>query len=513
MLLAAALGAGASHAGPVAEALTAGAAAFDRGDFDQALLAFVRAREASPPQASRDRVTALNGEASTLRRLGRLAEARATFEAAFAAAEGVVGPEDPLRGTLHDNRALVRNELADNAGAERDFEAGLRIREAALPPGHEDILTSRLNLAAHHLALGRLLQSESRYRALIAQLEPKGASEELAIAWNGLGEVERIRRTRASVEVAVGHYEKAAAMWQALHGPDHRERSKPLNNLGVALSLLDREEEAAQALGEALRIKGKHLGPEHPSMGASLHNLGEIYLDQGKPVEAVDLLERALSIAVAAKGRTHFHAGLSGRQLALALARAGHLEDARTRHRVAMDVLRLQQSPAEIEQAEVRFREAVEQAPRQPMALKAPTPPGPGPQEEPAPDTPADPAPAASPPAPAKPTAPGPVTATAARSAKLQAAYRKARALEKDGQAKAAYELALRVVKACAEAPALAATEARAAYLAGRLALGMKAPGRARKLLRHALARCPEDPQHTRLRDRIRALLAKVRAP
>lgn len=54
--------------------------------------------------------------------------------------------------------------------------------------------------------------------------------------------------------------------------------------------------DAIPVANEALAIREKALGPEHPDVAASLSNLGLLCLHQGRYAEAEPFLKRALAI-------------------------------------------------------------------------------------------------------------------------------------------------------------------------------------------------------------------------
>lgn len=509
----------------VDDLLTKGKSAFDRGSFSEALEAFQAAGAARLAATDRQRVLVLNGEATTLHKLGRLKEAKSRFEVGVAEARRTLSPGDPLIGTLLDNRGQLRSDLGDQEGALEDIEEARRIRQAGLAPGDRKLLTSRINLAAQKLELGRLEEARRAYQALVDELAPQGASEELAIAWNGLGEVGRLQRTKESVEAALGHYRRAAAIWVELGGPEHRERAIPLNNLGVALGLLGRHGEAAEVQLESLAIKRKNLGDAHPSLAASYHNLGNTLLDTGDPVGAVDLFERALKIVETTKGPGHLHAGLSGRQLALALAATGRPEEARIRHEQAIEVLRKYKTPGETLADQDLFREALKKAPTKPLPLAKPalssgssSPPG----EEAAPEKSAPEIPATGENSPhpsgpavteesrARPQGSTGQERSQSRESRLRAALARARRSSRKGHSRAAYELSRKILRAAAKDPPLPRIEARAALLAGQLALSSGDSRRARALLKRSLERSRGEPRDSALATEARRLLKKT---
>ncbi|MET0403543.1 MAG: tetratricopeptide repeat protein, partial [Cystobacter sp.] len=74
-------------------------------------------------------------------------------------------------------------------------------------------------------------------------------------------------------------------------------RTDPLTLMGLVLADLGRYPEAEQWQKQALALKEKVLGPEHPNIADSLLGLGQLRRRQGQNTEAMALLERALQRA------------------------------------------------------------------------------------------------------------------------------------------------------------------------------------------------------------------------
>ena len=68
--------------------------------------------------------------------------------------------------------------------------------------------------------------------------------------------------------------------------------------LGQVLALSGKPEAAARAHREALAMKRRVHGDEHPDVATSHHELGEVLEELGRLTEAQDHLERALAIEV-----------------------------------------------------------------------------------------------------------------------------------------------------------------------------------------------------------------------
>jgi tetratricopeptide (TPR) repeat protein len=90
--------------------------------------------------------------------------------------------------------------------------------------------------------------------------------------------------------------QQALAIREKALGPDHPDVAQSLNNLALLYLQQGRYAEAEPLLKRALAIREKALGPDHPDVAVSLINLAGLYDNQGRYAEAEPLLKRALPI-------------------------------------------------------------------------------------------------------------------------------------------------------------------------------------------------------------------------
>jgi tetratricopeptide (TPR) repeat protein len=162
----------------------------------------------------------------------------------------------------------------------------------------------------------------------ICETEMVGAAAnvECAELLNRAGEYFHVR---AAYIQARPVYERALAIREKVHGPEHPHTAESLNNL--ALLLQDGgDHAAARPLYErALAIREKALGPEHPDTAMSLNNLSLLLRTQGELARARSLCERALAIREKGLGPEHPDIAMSLNNLSLLLWEQGDLEGAR----------------------------------------------------------------------------------------------------------------------------------------------------------------------------------------
>jgi serine/threonine-protein kinase len=196
-------------------------------------------------------------------------------------------------------------DLQEGAGDYKSAEERMRQALVLAARGKDLQLLAR---AWSHLAMvvgdrqGRIQEAE--------HLEPAGeVAVELAqddrtrADWlNSLGNVLSVA---GKYEEARERYEEALVLREKVLGPEHPDVAYSLDNLAQVLVLLNRNEEAKAMHERVLALREKVLGREHPYVGSSLNNLGNALLALGKYEEALGKYERALALFEQALGPEH----------------------------------------------------------------------------------------------------------------------------------------------------------------------------------------------------------------
>jgi tetratricopeptide (TPR) repeat protein len=89
-------------------------------------------------------------------------------------------------------------------------------------------------------------------------------------------------------------YIRALQGYEKAWGPEHTSTLATVHNLGNLYSDQDRMVEAEQMYIRALQGKKKAWGPEHTSTLRTVNNLRNLYRKQGKMVEAEQIYVQAL---------------------------------------------------------------------------------------------------------------------------------------------------------------------------------------------------------------------------
>jgi tetratricopeptide (TPR) repeat protein len=121
-------------------------------------------------------------------------------------------------------------------------------------------------------------------------------------------------------------------------GPEHPDTAESLNDLGLLLHLQDDLEQARPLSERALAIREKVLGSEHPDTARSLNNLAHVLRVQGDLAGARPLHERALAIREKMLGPNHRDTAESLHNLAALLQAQGDLVGARPLYERALAI-------------------------------------------------------------------------------------------------------------------------------------------------------------------------------
>jgi tetratricopeptide (TPR) repeat protein len=147
------------------------------------------------------------------------------------------------------------------------------------------------------------------------------------------------------VEIAAGRYAEAeAAFGECIElyeasGADELTLLSPLNALSMARLRAGRYAEALPPVERALTIATAARGPNHPELANVLNSLALIHERHGRYPEAIDALRRTLAIIESTGGPEHPNAGIIRQNLGGLLLYSGRLEEAEVELRSAVKIL------------------------------------------------------------------------------------------------------------------------------------------------------------------------------
>ncbi len=186
--------------------------------------------------------------------------------------------------------ALVRLEQRDVSSAEALTREALAISRAAYGEADRRTAIAKVNLAGVLARRGDGAQAESLYREALDALRKAGAVNLAGGALTNLGDLLRERGDFASAEAA---YREAVEARR--READPLSLAGSLNNLAHLLISAGRALEAEPLQREALAIFSERLGEEHPHTASALSNLADSLRSLGELEQAEVLFRRALS--------------------------------------------------------------------------------------------------------------------------------------------------------------------------------------------------------------------------
>jgi len=140
------------------------------------------------------------------------------------------------------------------------------------------------------------------------------------------------------------HAERAYTMAQSWH--DERREAQALNAKGRSLDQGAHFSRAEEAFVQALAIRERVLGADHPDTAISLNNLAVLYRAQGRYAEAEPLHQRALAIRERVLGPNHPDTALSLNNLAGLYDTQGRYSEAEPLYQRALAIREQQFGPS-----------------------------------------------------------------------------------------------------------------------------------------------------------------------
>ncbi|KAK0623518.1 hypothetical protein B0T14DRAFT_425965 [Immersiella caudata] len=133
-------------------------------------------------------------------------------------------------------------------------------------------------------------------------------------------------------------HQQALQLREKVLGKEHPSTLTSMNNLGNVLDGQGKYEEAEQMHQQALQLNEKVLGKEHPSTLDSMNNLGNVLGSQGKYEEAEQMYQQTLQLREKVLGKEHPSTLSSMNNLRNVLNRQGKYEEAEQMHQQALQL-------------------------------------------------------------------------------------------------------------------------------------------------------------------------------
>ena len=184
-------------------------------------------------------------------------------------------------------------------------------------------------------------------KALIQQTEEKRGKKDASLAtlYARMGQIYKQRLERGEcrdyqqeLALAIAYFSKAAGLQKELGLEE--DFAPTLSNLAYLYYSQGRYSEAEPLLVQALALRKRLLGEEHPDVAESLNNLAELYRSQGRYSEAEPLYEQALALRKRLLREEHSDVAESLNNLALLYYSQGRYSEAEPLYRQALELIK-----------------------------------------------------------------------------------------------------------------------------------------------------------------------------
>jgi eukaryotic-like serine/threonine-protein kinase len=285
-------------------------------------------RQPTPPRAQQDELALVRAELSRVRALARTGayeEGLATARAALGRAEALEWPL--LSAAIRVQLGSLLERMGDHNGAAKTVETAYF--EAAHAGASEVAVQAADQLAftvGHQLARHEEGLRWARHAKVMLATLPDPVGTKLAAHYGSLANV---HYARGDYEEAKALHEQALAIREKAFGTEHPHVAMSLNGLAGVHHVTGDYEQAKALQARAVAIEEKTLGPEHPTVASGLNNLAGVYHARGEHEEAKVLLERALVIRERVLGPEHPDVATSLNNLAFVHQATGGYEEAK----------------------------------------------------------------------------------------------------------------------------------------------------------------------------------------
>ena len=218
--------------------------------------------------------------AAALLRSNDLAGAETGFRQALAIYEARLGAEHEFVGAMRNNLGLVLERQGNLAGAELLLRSALAIKEKHAGRDNPDTAVTLANLARvldRQGKSGQLARTSDAALAAVAAPTVPGAEP--------AADATRTAPAAADPAQAEALHRSALAVHEKQLGPEHPSTLATLVNLGNVMLLQGKFSAAEQVFRRVLAAREKVLGPQHPDTAVSLNNVANALFEQSKQEE------------------------------------------------------------------------------------------------------------------------------------------------------------------------------------------------------------------------------------
>jgi tetratricopeptide (TPR) repeat protein len=249
-----------------------------------------------------------------LQEQGKEAQAEQMYAELLAAMQRVLPEDDPCLLAVMSNRANALGDLGRYAEAEQLHRQALDIRRRGLGEEHPDTLDSMNNLATVMEMQGKFAEAEQLHRQaldgrrrILGEEHPEtlDSMNNLAIVLGRQGTLATVTEMQGKFAEAEQLHRQALDIKRRVLGEEHPATLDSVNNLAIVVTMQGQFAEAEQLHRQALAIRQRILGKEHPRTLDSASNLAVVLERQRKYAEAESLNTQVLEVRRRVLGEDH----------------------------------------------------------------------------------------------------------------------------------------------------------------------------------------------------------------
>ena len=264
-----------------------------------------------------------------------------------------------LYGSMHleiaSSLSRIGSLLTDQGNyvdAVETLREALTIQQELLGDDHHDTVDTMNNLANALQASNRMNESELLYRKIISiNRNHEDRQEYLATNLTSLGNLLSEQQNYTEAEELL---HEALEIRQRILGREHPRTAVTLNNLAQMLRRSGSAESAEPLLRESIEIRKITLGDDHPSVAIGINNLALALRDMGRFDEAEPLFRESLERRINHFGEEHPATGIAYYNLAGLKNRIERYQEAEELSRKALQIWTVTFRPDHINLARVR---------------------------------------------------------------------------------------------------------------------------------------------------------------
>ena len=209
----------------------------------------------------------------------------------------------------------VQSDRGKYDDAVKTLDEAVRLQTAANAEPQERA-GSLYELASAHFYAGRWDPSETQNQQALA-LYKQVYGDKHPLVSDCLINLGAIQYERGRYPDAERYYREGIAITEGWFGRDHYKTAANLTMLARVLNRTpERQVEARAVLGEALAIRERVYGPDHPRVASTVNELGAVALGAGRLAEAEQYFLRVTAIYRKVHGDTHYQTGIGVSNLA-----------------------------------------------------------------------------------------------------------------------------------------------------------------------------------------------------